>query len=407
MSNAYEIALEAMNQVEGEPKPGEDIKITCMSDIVEQPITWLWPARIACGKLTVMAGNPGLGKSQLSASMAAMVSRGLLWPDHLSIAPLGDVIFLSAEDDPADTIKPRLIAAGADANRCHVLQAILTTSSDGKSRERTFDLTKDIDRLSAALDRLGTVRLVIIDPISAYLGDTDSYNNADMRGVLAPLAAMAAKHNVAVLLVTHLNKAQGQDMLARVSGSVGLIAAARAGYAVVKDEKNPDLRYFLPIKNNVGNDKDGFSYVIEQKTLDSGIITSHIIWNLVSVKAQDIFYPPLEEKPAKSNKAADWLRELLTDKPMSAKQVYTEANGAGFSKYQIMRAKEALGIEPRKQQGVANGGWVWSMPDHTEEIEDGEESNVSGLASQVSAQAYHESSPSSLSSMPSHCFPKR
>ncbi|MFZ4542189.1 MAG: AAA family ATPase [Rickettsiales bacterium] len=340
--------------------PDNEMRIICMSDVEMRPINWLWEKRIACGKLTVIAGDAGLGKSQLTANLAATVSQGLMWPeDGLPNCSQGHVVFLSAEDDAADTIKPRLIAAGADVSKCHIIEAIRTKTKDGRDSERSFDLSQDVERLGMALGQIGDVRLVIIDPITAYLGDTDSHNNAEIRGVLAPLSAMAASHGAAILLITHLNKSTGHNILARVIGSTGMPAAARACYLVSKDPNEPELRYFLPIKNNVGNDSDGFSYRIDGFEIGDGINTSRIVWQHGKVNAHAILNPAPEEKPVPTNKAQDWLKDLLSE-PMLSNDIYTEAEGAGFSKGKLFRAAEALEVQ-KKKLGM-KGSWQWSLP---------------------------------------------
>lgn len=368
--------------------PDNEMRIISMSDIVMKAINWLWDKRIACGKLTVIAGNPGLGKSQLTANLAATVSRGMMWPDDSPNATQGHVVFLSAEDDPADTIKPRLIAAGADVSKCHIIEAILTKTKDGRDSERSFDLSQDVERLGMAIKQIGDVRLVIIDPITAYLGDTDSHNNADIRGVLAPLSLMAAQHDVAILLVTHLNKSTGQDVLARVIGSIGLIAAARAGYVVMKDGKQPELRYFLPIKNNVGNDTDGFSFMIEETEVEGNISTSRVIWQAGTVNAHAILHPQPEVKPTAVNGAKGFLSDFLTGKSIMMTEIIDMAEGAGYSKGSIQRAARALKVK-REKLGM-DGGWKWSLPNldaYGKPIEDAEECEDdidSGVASSES-----------------------
>jgi len=342
-----------------------------MENIEMKHINWLWPERIACGKLTVIAGNPGLGKSQITAAFAAIVSKSLAWPDTDIPTDAGNVIILSAEDDPSDTIKPRLIAAGANLKRCHVLQEV-RTFKEGKEGIRTFNLTLDVERLGVEIKKIGNVRLVIIDPISAYLGDTDSHNNSDMRGLLAPLSAMAAACGVAIILVTHLNKSKDQDVLLRVIGSIGLIAAARSGYAVVKDREKSEIRYFVPIKNNIGNDKDGFSFHIQPMTLRGDIETSKILWHEGLVNAHKILYSDPERKPTATTGAAEFLRELLSDKTMLKADIEEQAEGAGYNKSALQRAKNRLGIKHRKRG--FNGGWEWYFPSCSPEgVEDAED----------------------------------
>lgn len=351
-----------------------------MSDLPMKKINWLWPNRIARGKLTVIAGNPGLGKSQITASLAATITTGGKWPDTDNFAIKGSVIILSAEDDPADTIKPRLVAAGADVSRCHVLKAI-KVKKNGKTSIRTVDLSQDVDRLGAEIEKIKDVALVIIDPISAYMGKIDSNNNSEVRGLLAPLKEMTEKSKVAVLLVTHLNKSSTQEPIGRVIGSIGMIAAARAGYAVIKDEKDPAIRYFVPIKNNIGNDRDGFSFHIEPMTLQEDIETSRILWHDSLVNAHKVLYPEPEKKPTATTEAGAFLLDRLANGAMLKADIEEEAEGAGYSKSALQRAKQRLGIKHRKRG--FNGGFEWHLPTNTpegvEHAEDAEEISVSSM----------------------------
>src|SRR5262249_25966303 len=159
----------------------------------------LWPDRIARGKVSIIAGNPGLGKSQITASIAAIVTIGGRWPDG-SPSTAGDVVFLSAEDDPADTLRPRLEAAGADLQRVHVMDSVAGGyTGEGQQQNRAFSLQRDLEALSAKLAELGNVAAVVIDPITAYLGDVDSHRNADVRALLAPQSELAAQHGTAII----------------------------------------------------------------------------------------------------------------------------------------------------------------------------------------------------------------
>jgi len=188
-----------------------------------EPIRWLWPGRVPLGKLTLIVGDPGLGKSFLTLDLAARVSAGEPWPDAPGAENTpGAVVLLSAEDDLADTIRPRLDAAGADVERV----AALSISS----------LQRDLPDLEKAMHDAPGVRLVVIDPITAYLAGTDSHKNADVRSLLAPLAELAARHRVAVVAVSHLNKHVGGSALYRAQGSLAFTAAARAVWLVAKDK---------------------------------------------------------------------------------------------------------------------------------------------------------------------------
>ena len=142
--------------------------VVCMSDVQTEAIQWLWKDRIARGKVTLIAGDPGLGKSMVTVGMAATVSCGGKWPVDSTDAPIGDVIMLSAEDDPADTIRPRLDAAGADVSRVFVVEAIKHFTEDGM-KESPFNLKEDLQALEQVLQHRTKCRLLIIDPLSAYL----------------------------------------------------------------------------------------------------------------------------------------------------------------------------------------------------------------------------------------------
>lgn len=173
------------------------------SDLKPEKLVWVWPGRIPEGKLVLLGGPPGLGKSQLTAFMSAVVSNGGLWPCGEGSTLPGDVIFMSAEDGIQDTIIPRLMAAGADTTRVHIVAS--ATKPDGTGR-KTFSLKTDVDLLEAKAKEIGCVRLIIVDPISAYMGGSDGNGNVETREVLEPLADMANRLRIAVVAVTHLNK---------------------------------------------------------------------------------------------------------------------------------------------------------------------------------------------------------
>ncbi|MGC1977118.1 MAG: AAA family ATPase, partial [Candidatus Sulfotelmatobacter sp.] len=224
---------------EWKPRPSASVSVItrAFSDITPEQLRWLWPGRIPLGKLTLLVGDPGLGKSLLTIDVASRVSRGKSFPDSAT-CEAGAVLMASAEDDPADTVRPRLDAANADVSRIHTLAGVRLTRSDGSECERPFQLEVGIAALEDTLLRMSDVRLIVIDPISAFLGNTDSNSNAEIRGLLAPLAALAARHHVAVLSVTHLRKSPG-TAVHRAIASIAFTAAARASWAVAADPSNP------------------------------------------------------------------------------------------------------------------------------------------------------------------------
>lgn len=275
------------------------------SDIQAKPVRWLWPGRIARGKVSMLAGNPGLGKSQITSSLAATVTTGGIWPVDRSRCARGNVVFLSAEDDAEDTIRPRLEAAGADLSRVFILDAVVDGyRADGSEVQRGFNLKTDLARLGRMLDEIGGAALIVIDPITAYLGETDSHKNAEIRALLAPLGDLAAKHGAAVVCVSHLNKSTGGEALMRVTGSLAFVAAARAAFIVAKDPESDARRLFLPMKNNIGNDRSGLAFAIESAQVKStaGLIeTSRIAWESdpVTVTADEAMQPQRRPRGAK------------------------------------------------------------------------------------------------------------
>lgn len=334
----------------------------CVADVQARPVRWLWPGRIARGKVSMLAGHPGLGKSQIAISVAAIVSTGGLWPVDCTPCERGSVLIFSAEDDAEDTIRPRLEVVGADLTRCHILEAVEVRESDGTMTRRGFSLTNDLPRLAAKLAELRDVALVIIDPVTAYLGDTDSHKAADVRAVLAPLGEVAARHGAAIVAVSHLRKSGAGEALLQVTGSLAFVAAARAAYIVAKDQADPARRLMLPAKNNLGDDQTGYAFRIESVELPGGIQTSRVAWEaeLVTVTADEALAPAqaTEERSA-TDEAADWLRELLAAGPMKASDVQREARQAGIGDKPLRAARERLGIKPRKRAFA--GGWEWGL----------------------------------------------
>lgn len=347
-----------------------------VADIQARPIRWLWPGRIARGKVSMLAGNPGLGKSQVTISLAAIVSMGGLWPVDGGDCEAGNTIILSAEDDPADTIRPRLEAAGADLSRVYILDAVLDDSVAGGGASRAFNLRTDLSRLATMLEEIGGASLIVIDPITAYLGITDSHKNAEIRALLSPLAELAGKQEAAVVCVSHFNKDVHTEALMRVTGSLAFVAAARAAYVVAKDPENEARRLFLPLKNNLGNDQTGLAFTVESTQVESSagtIETSRVVWaaGTVTVTATEAMRPQIhDDERSELGEAKDFLRGLLADGAMPSRQIQADAAGAGHAWRTVQRAQKSLGIVAVKK-GMKEG-WVWQLgtSSHPEECQE-------------------------------------
>jgi hypothetical protein len=235
--------------------------------------------------------------------------------------------------------------------------------------------------LEAELAKRGNVAAVVIDPISAYLGKVDSHKNAEVRALFAPLGDLAARHNVAIIAVSHPSKAAGTKALMRVSGSLAFVAAARAAYLVLSDPADKRRRLLLPMKNNLGPDATGLAFRIEGATVSSQagpLATSRIVWESepVTMTADEAIQAEAPSKGASAvDEAADWLREVLSAGPVGADEVISMAKQEQISERTLRRARELLGIKPAKD-GM-EGGWIWSLPPKVAKpAEDGQQNNL-------------------------------
>jgi hypothetical protein len=373
-----------------EPKPARvetqdagSLATRRLSDIEAKPVCWLWPGRIARGKVAIIAGNPGLGKSQITASIAAVVSNGGRWPVDRDRCVPGGVIFLNAEDDPADTLRPRLEAAGADLARVRIVDGVIVGyAGDGSLGRRLFSIEEDLKALDSTLSQERDVALLVIDPITAFLGRTDSHKNAEVRALLAPLSELAARHNIAIVGVSHLTKAAGSQALMRVTGSLAFVAAARAAYLVVADPEDKARRLFLPMKNNLGPDAEGLAFSIETATVPSPageLATSRVSWEseTVSMTADEAMQAEMGPQNVSAlTEAMEWLQAALADGPEWAAKVNEEAKAAGITLMTLRRAARALSVV--KEKPSMKGGWRWSIPPKVlKDAEDAQEKNLS------------------------------
>jgi putative DNA primase/helicase len=304
----------------------------CAADIMPKAVEWLWPGRVAIGKQTIIAGEAGLGKSQIGIAMAAAVTTGGPWPCNEGHAPIGNVIILSAEDDPADTIVPRLLAAGADRKRVQIITAV--RSEDGSGR-RAFSLQTDLELLERKVVELGGARMILIDPVSAYMGQKiDSHVNTSVRSVLEPLGELAARLKIAVVEITHSPKGTGTTAINRIIGSVAFAAAPRAAFMVTRDPDDETRRFFLPVKNNLSALGEGLAFRLEQRIVgdrDNGVLASAVVWDhshIATTADQALRAADEQASGAKRAKeeGVDFLRDLLAAGPVPATKIRDMGN---------------------------------------------------------------------------------
>ena len=347
------------------------------SDLQPEKLVWVWPGRIPEGKLVLLGGPPGLGKSQLTAFMSATVSNGGVWPCGEGSTIAGDVIFMSAEDGIQDTIIPRLIAAGANAERVHIVAS--ATKPDGTGR-KTFSLKTDVDLLEEMARKIGNVRLIVVDPISAYMGGSDGNGNVETREVLEPLAEMANRLRIAVVAVTHLNKGGAggnQSALNRFAGSIAFVAAARAAFAVIEDPEDDERRLLLQAKNNLGKRCKGLAFRLEQRLIQDDIVSSNVMFEGEYV-SQSIDEALTASESRGGNKGqtsskeevVEFLTEILTSGPVDVLEVESQARAAGLladdkrlrQNKAFRDAREALGVVATREGFGPGARYVLSLP---------------------------------------------
>jgi hypothetical protein len=324
---------------------GEAI-LTRLSDVAPSAVDWLWPGRIPLGKLSLVIGDPGLGKSLVTVDMAARVSTGKDWPDAATPQKsAADVVLLAAEDDLADTVRPRMDEAGGDSQRVHVLTAV-----QRRKTTRPFNLTEDLDKLRGVMRAAPNTRLVIIDPITAYLGEAETKSNSEIRSILTPLSALASELSIAVVAVSHLRKSGGKAIY-RALGSLAFTAAARAVWGVAKDPDQEQRQVLVPVKMNIGPQPTGLAYTIQDGPL--------VHWHPEAIQATADGVFGDAGSTSVVNQAVKYLTEKLTEGPRLAAEIEAQALAAGISRASLKRGRRILSVQSRKNDA---GRWTLSLP---------------------------------------------
>jgi hypothetical protein len=353
-----------------------------LHEIQPEEVSWLWYGRIPLGTLTVLDGDPGLGKSTVTLDLAARVTTGAPMPDGTR-GIQGGVVILTAEDSPGATVRPRFELHGGDATRVVVLESV----GKGDS-EHEVTLPGDLAAVRAAIDRVGA-RLVIVDPLMAYLAsDVKANSDQDVRRVLRQLRTLAEETGVAVLVIRHLNKASGVSPIYRGGGSIGIIGAARSGLMIAKDPDNEDVRVLAVLKQNLAPEQPSLSY-----TLESHGAVARVTWQgqHAATAAQLLALPLTDEEKREGDEAGDFLFSLLDDDPEGAAVEAAEAlklwRRQGGVDRTLQRARKRLGWAVQRE-GFGKGSRVlWAAPaSHRRHIGDIDDStgDVSPMSSMVS-----------------------
>ena len=345
-------------EVESDNIGESSVRLLCAAGIHSQAIRWLWNGWLAKGKFHVLAGAPGTGKTTIALSIAAAITKGARLPDGTKASP-GNVLIWSGEDDPGDTLKPRLVAAGADVGRIYFVGDV----GHGEDA-RPFDPARDLAELELAAATIGDIALLVADPVvSAVAGD--SHKNGEVRRALQPMVHLATRLDCAVLGISHFSKGTaGRDPVERVTGSIAFGALARVVLVTAKAEDG--ARLLARAKSNIGPDGGGFAYTLEQTEID-GIEASRVAWGApLDGTARELLGDAELVGESPRDDAAEWLQAMLGDSAQPVRMLKAEAAAAGLTWRTVERAKADLGViaDP---VGKADGSrgvalWTWRLP---------------------------------------------
>lgn len=333
---------------------------TIMSTVKPERVSWLWPGRIPFGKITILDGDPGLGKSTVMLDIAARLSTGRELPGGGRHPIMGTVIMM-IEDGLADTVAPRLINAGADLSLIGALGTV--TDDQGREKMPSFpDCIADIENVIPLVE----ARLLIVDPIFNHMGEGNAHRDQDVRNALTPLAYFAEQTGLAVVLLRHLNKAAAIDALYRGQGSIGFIGVARSGLMGAKDPDDPERKLIASTKSNLGPTPPTLAYRLQG--CDNG--AARVMWDGVSQHtAQTMVQQDRDEEAGALGEAIKFLREALADGPMLGRTVKQRARDHDISEATLRRARERIGVVWDKAK-TQDGAYTWRLPDEPAATED-------------------------------------
>jgi hypothetical protein len=325
------------------------VNLISFDQIHPEQVQWLWRGRVPLGKITILQGDPGIGKSGIALDLASRVSRKQSMPDGTDsdLECAADVLLLSAEDGPADTIRPRLDAREADQQRITI-----------PGENRHFSIPSDASVIHEALQQRGA-KLCVIDPLSAFFDATiNSWSNQHVRRALTPLADVARQTGAAILVVEHLNKRSGIAAVHRGNGSIGINGAARSVLLACKHPQEPETFVLSNVKNNLCASPLSLSY--RTATAENGAMKLEWLGNC-PYDADELVTAAFEATSSRKLSAAmDWLRVRLANASALSKVVEKEAAEIGISPRTLARARKQLGII--SQPSGLQGEWVMSLP---------------------------------------------
>jgi len=352
---------------------GKHLNIQGAASFTTRKVKWLWPGRVPLGKLTLFVGVPGGGKSLAAGDVAARLSTGKNWFDSDNLFQPSETLMLVGEDDIEDTTIPRLQAAGANINKIKFLKSVITEEGNGKvAEERGFRFDKDLAQLEEALASNPRIRLVIVDPVSNYMGSAKMNAEQEVRDVLIPLKNLAERFDVAIIGIMHLNKKVETDAINRVGGAMAFVGVARAAYLFQKSEPDDgmgyleDQHFMVLLKCNITKKTDGLVYEIAAKQVEvegSPEYMPYIKFTATTTKnAEGVLQAKTDKTgrpPAEIGTAKTWLKQFLKDGRQKSSDILEYGRESGnFTPTTLKRAKAELGVASEKSGTT----WYWYLP---------------------------------------------
>lgn len=327
------------------PEGNAHYSVVCMADVVAEPVHWLWQDFLARGKFGLWEGDPGVGKTFALLAACSALTRGYGLPGMEQSEPR-NVLFLTMEDDLADTIRPRLDAMGADLNRFFASDDMIQIDTEG---------------IAFLEEQLAVIKpvLMVIDPIMAYIpGNVDIYKPNQIRKITSPLRNLAQKYDCAIVGIRHLTKAQKDRAIYRGAGGMDFVGASRLVVLVGRDPNDEKKRAIVQTKTNLGGQGRSVGYTIED---------GQFFWAGQSDLTADqiLAASTFEEDKSAVDEAVEFLSECLKDKPLPSNEVFKEADSIGVKQPTLRLAKKRLGVVVSRhgKEGVRGGGvWLWALP---------------------------------------------
>jgi hypothetical protein len=330
------------------------MQIVPLSQLVPRSVNWLWPGRLALGKLAILDGDPDLGKSLVTLDLCARLSTGRDFPDGQPSGGPANSVVLSDEDNAEDTILPRIQALGGNPERVFVMPHNDSGSSG------PFRIPTHLDALDAALERMAA-RLLVIDPIVAFLEQGAHFrDDQSVRRALSPLAALAERRQCVAKMVRHLNKSGASRSLYRGGGSIGIVAACRSAWLAVRDPNDPKRCVLAQVKNNLAAPQPSLVYEV-QRRVDA---PPTLAWHGTSeLRADQLLAAAARIDPlGPRQRARDFLLEFLRDGPRLAREFWPVAQRHGLSKRTLWRARRDLDIRSHRLYMQGRQVSYWCLP---------------------------------------------